>query len=83
MAAAKLGTSRKIVIPKDICEKLGLTPGDYVDFKVRNSTAVMKRKSQIDEGIARGIADHKAGRYLGPFDNAEDAMRALRKKTRK
>lgn len=82
MAAAKLGMSRKIVIPKDVCEKLGLEPGDYVDFNVRNSTVIMKRKTAIDRELEEAKKEIRQGKFIGPFDNAADAMRALRGKSR-
>lgn len=83
MPVAKIGTSRKMVIPKEVYDQLGLSPGDYVDMKVRNSTVVMKRKPKLDGQLDQARKDYKEGRYLGPFDSADEAMRALHKATQK
>lgn len=42
-----------------------------------------EQKAQIDARLAEGLEDIKYGRVLGSFDTAEEAMRALRAKTRR
>ncbi|MDE0434880.1 MAG: hypothetical protein OXH92_12835 [Bryobacterales bacterium] len=35
-------------------------------------------KSLVDRDIAKGVEDFKKGRSIGPFETADDAVKALR-----
>jgi len=97
MPIGKLGQRRQVVIPKEICEELGLQRGDFVEVKQVKGTIVIKPKklmdadadltpaerAQLDARLAEGLEDIKHGRVLGPFDTAKEAMRALRTKPRR
>jgi AbrB family looped-hinge helix DNA binding protein len=50
MPVSKLGQRRQVVIPKDICEELGLQQGDYVEVTgdPENGTVVIKPKKLVD-----------------------------------
>lgn len=50
MPVSKLGQRRQVVIPKDICEELGLQPGDFVEVTrdPENGTVVIKPKKLVD-----------------------------------
>lgn len=39
-------------------------------------------KSIVDQGVAEGLEDIRAGRFIGPFSSAKEAMKALRAKAR-
>jgi hypothetical protein len=41
------------------------------------------QKAVVDARLAEGLEDIKQGRVLGPFDTAQEAMQALRAKTRR
>ncbi len=50
MPVSKLGQRRQVVIPKDICEELGLQQGDFVEVTSdpENGTVVIKPKKLVD-----------------------------------
>jgi AbrB family looped-hinge helix DNA binding protein len=51
MAAGKLGQRRQVVIPKDICEQLGLRVGDFVEVEAERGTVVIKPKKLVDADL--------------------------------
>lgn len=73
----KIGTSRQVVIPKKIHQELGLVPGDYFEVERRGRKVIMTPKSVVDREITLGLEDFKNGRFIGPFRNAKEAIRAL------
>ncbi len=95
MPIGKLGQRRQVVIPKDICENLGLEVGDFVEVAQVKGRVVIKpkklvdrddeltpeQKAVIDAGIAEGLEDIKQGRVHGPFDSVEGLLRSLHGKT--
>jgi AbrB family looped-hinge helix DNA binding protein len=48
MPIGKLGQRRQVVIPKDICDALGLNIGDYVEVNQVKGTVVIKPKKLVD-----------------------------------
>ncbi len=48
MPIGKVGQRRQVVIPKDICEELGLAVGDYVEVQQVKGTVVIKPKKIVD-----------------------------------
>ncbi len=48
MPIGKLGQRRQIVIPKDICDALGLQVGDFVEVKHVKGTVVIQPKKLVD-----------------------------------
>lgn len=48
MLIGKLGQRRQVVIPKEICEALGLQTGDFVEVEQVEGTVVIKRKRLVD-----------------------------------
>jgi len=48
MPIGKLGQRRQVVIPKDICDALGLNIGDYVEVNRVKGTVVIKPKKLVD-----------------------------------
>ena len=43
MPIGKLGQRRQVVIPKDICENLGLETGDFVEIVQEGGRVIIKR----------------------------------------
>jgi AbrB family looped-hinge helix DNA binding protein len=82
IAAVKVGASRQVAIPKKIHDRLGLKAGDYLEIAVEDDRIILTPKVLVDRRIAEGLADFKAGRTLGPFHTAREAMRALRARKR-
>ena len=48
MPIGKIGQRRQVVIPKDICDELGLETGDFVEVSQVNRTVVIKPKKIVD-----------------------------------
>ena len=48
MPIGKIGQRRQVVIPKDICEELGLAVGDYVEVQHVKGTVVITPKKLVD-----------------------------------
>ena len=48
MPIGKIGQRRQVVIPKNICEELGLETGDFVEVSQVNRTVVIKPKKIVD-----------------------------------
>ena len=48
MPIGKIGQRRQVVIPKDICDALGLQTGDFVEVQRVKGTVVIKPKKLVD-----------------------------------
>ena len=48
MPSGKIGQCRQVVIPKGICEALGLEVGDYVEVQRVQGTVVIKPRKPVD-----------------------------------
>lgn len=48
MPISKLGQRRQVVIPKEICENLGLEVGDFVEVVQDKGQVVIKPKQIVD-----------------------------------
>jgi len=80
----KIGPKYQVTIPKAVRNRLGLKVGDLVQARVgANHTIVLERKRLVDfdalleEDLRASRADYDAGRVLGPFATAEEAVKAL------
>ena len=90
MAVVKVMKGRQVVIPKELFDELDLEVGDYLEVANLNGQLIYVPKKLVDrddwfwseEGqkvineARKEIAD---GRGLGPFENAEEAIKALKK----
>jgi len=71
---SRLGQRRQVVIPKEVCEELGLHEGDFVEVTSAQGVVVIKPKKLVDpddvltpgeEAIVRkGEAQLKRGRSV-------------------
>ena len=74
MAVSRLGQRRQVVIPKEVCEELGLHEGDFVEVTSAQGTVIIRPKRLVDpddvltpeeEAIVRkGEAQLKRGRSV-------------------
>lgn len=74
MSISKVGQRRQIVIPKVICEDLGLKEGDFVEVKESRGSVLIKPKKLVDSDdilipeeevlIRKGEAQLKRGEYV-------------------
>jgi AbrB family looped-hinge helix DNA binding protein len=62
MPIGKLGQRRQVVIPKEICENLGLETGDFVEIVQEGSRVVIKPKQVVDPDDVLSPEDEAAVR---------------------
>jgi AbrB family looped-hinge helix DNA binding protein len=91
MPISKLGQRRQVVIPKEICDELGLQEGDFVEVTSTAGKVIIKPKKMvdadevltpvqqaiIDKRLAEAEEDIKAGRVSGPFATVDELKRHL------
>jgi AbrB family looped-hinge helix DNA binding protein len=91
MPISKLGQRRQVVIPKEICDELGIQEGDYLEVTSANGKVLIKPKklvdtdevltpaqrAVIDKRVAEGLEDVQAGRIYGPFDSVDAMLHSL------
>lgn len=84
LPVVKLGASRQIVIPKRICDALGLISGSYFEVQIHKARQLLitpkelvDKHPEIDRRLAEAEDDVRAGRVSGPFDTAEEAIAYL------
>jgi AbrB family looped-hinge helix DNA binding protein len=82
----KITSNYQVTLPAAARKALGLKLGDVLEATVQRGAVVLRPKvvvvrdafdPQLKRDIEAGLADVRAGRYLGPFDNADDARRAF------
>ena len=93
MPISKLGQRRQVVIPKDICDELGLQVGDFVEVRQIKGTVVIKPKKLVDaddvltpeeEAIVRkGEAQLRRGEFVTLEDLEHDLDRPAVTRRRK
>lgn len=82
----KVGPKFQVVIPKKLRETARLKVGDFLRAELRRDGILLKPatlvernfKAELDRELAEAMAEVKAGRVLGPFDNASDVLRAAK-----
>jgi AbrB family looped-hinge helix DNA binding protein len=67
----------QIVIPQQVRALAHIEIGDLLEANVENGKIVFTPKSLVDRHIAEGLADARAGRMHGPYENAKDGVAAL------
>jgi AbrB family looped-hinge helix DNA binding protein len=91
MPISKLGQRRQVVIPKEICDELGLAEGDFVEVTRAEGKIIVTPKklvdademltpaqrAVIDERLAESLEDIKEGRIYGPFNSVDAMVRSL------
>lgn len=89
MSVSKLGQRRQVVIPKEICDDLGLEIGDFVEVERARGTVVIKPKKLVDaedvltpeeeEIVRRGEEQLRRGEYV----TLQQLEHGMDRKTRK
>jgi AbrB family looped-hinge helix DNA binding protein len=74
MPISKLGQRRQVVIPKEICEALGLREGDFVEVMRQGGAIILKPKKLVDaddvltpeeeELVRTGEAELRKGQHV-------------------
>jgi AbrB family looped-hinge helix DNA binding protein len=85
-ALTKLSSNYQVVVPKPVRVALGLKSGDLFEATASRDGVLLRPKvlrdravflKQLRKDIEASEAAVKAGRALGPFNNADDAARAF------
>ena len=61
----------------------GIADGDLLEARCEHGKITFTPKSLVDREIAEGLEDLRSGRTYGPFDSAQEMIRALRQMTGK
>src|SRR5215475_12700476 len=91
MPISKLGQRRQVVIPKQICDELGLQEGDFVEVTSTEGKVIISPKklvdadealtpaqrAVIDTRLAEAEQDIQEGRVYGPFDSVDTLRHSL------
>ena len=75
---AKVGPKYQLVIPKKLRTAAKLKIGDFLKAELRGDGILLTPLDLLERDLAAAEADVKAGRVLGPFDSAREAVRALK-----
>jgi bifunctional DNA-binding transcriptional regulator/antitoxin component of YhaV-PrlF toxin-antitoxin module len=84
-AITKVGPKYQVTTPQGVRTAVGLEAGGLVQASVGADGAIVLRRQllvdydrELEKQLKAAQADVKAGRVLGPFDTARDAVRALK-----
>lgn len=91
MTMVRVGPNHEVVIPKSVRAKLGVGPGDYIEFAFQHDQAVIKPKKLSDDfpvtdepigprtqvRLREAIKAVEAGHVSGPYKTAEEVQRHL------
>jgi AbrB family looped-hinge helix DNA binding protein len=93
MPISKLGQRRQVVIPKEICEELGLEVGDFVEVEQVRNTVVIKLTRLVDADdlltpaeervVRKGEAQLRRGESVTLEELEHDLDRPARTRRRK
>ena len=81
----KFGPKYQVTIPKSVRQVLKPEAGDLLEVRVAGREVMLKpkvlvdRDPELEEALAEAEEDLKAGRVYGPFDDAKEALRGLRR----
>ena len=73
----KVGTNRQLAIPKALFDTLKLSPGDYLDVRIKEDALVLTPQEFVDRRIAEGLRDIQAGRVSKKFSSVDALMDSL------
>jgi AbrB family looped-hinge helix DNA binding protein len=86
MVLTKVKEKFQVTIPTAVRTAAGIEIGDFVDARYQHGAIMLRPQvvhdreeflKQLKKDIEASKAAVKAGRVLGPFDNADDAARAF------
>jgi antitoxin MazE len=90
MARVKLSARRQITIPAEITKRLGLKAGEELELVESERAIVLVPRKHIPKDqqwyytdawqqmMQEAFEEVKQGKLIGPFDTAEEAIRALK-----
>jgi AbrB family looped-hinge helix DNA binding protein len=78
MSLVKIKTKGQVTLPAPLRRVVGLHVGDFLEASFEKGKITLTPKTIIDRRLAKGLADIKAGRTIGPFSTAREAIKALK-----
>lgn len=72
-----------VVIPPEIRRQARVSIGDLLEAKVEEGKITLTPKTVIEEEIREGLDDLKSSRTHGPYQSADEMIRALHHAARK
>ena len=90
MPTVKLSSRRQITIPEETAQRLGLKAGEELELVESGKAIVLVPRKHIPKDqqwyytetwqkmMQEAFDDLEHGRMVGPFDTAEEAIRALK-----
>jgi AbrB family looped-hinge helix DNA binding protein len=83
MPIVKVQKRGQVTIPAQFRVQVGIADGDLLEARCEHGQITFTPKSLVDREIAEGLEDLRSGRTYGPFDSAQEMIRALRQMTGK
>ena len=82
---SRLGQRRQVVIPKGLCEEIGIREGDFLEVTSNKGTVVIKPKKLVDADdvltpeeeamVRRGLEQIRKGQYVTLEELEDDLAR--------
>ena len=82
MSLVKIKEKYQVTLPVLIRAAAGLAVGDLLEVKVKQGKITLTPKSAIDRELALALKDYEVGRFIGPFNTAQSAVRAIRRRVK-
>ena len=77
----KVSVKRQVTIPKELCEKAGIRPGDFVEiFEYEGKVTVIKKQPGISSGVLKHL---KGDSTMTDEDSLADALETKGKSNKK
>jgi AbrB family looped-hinge helix DNA binding protein len=80
---SRLGQRRQVVIPKSLCEQMGIREGDFLEVTGRRGEVVIRPKKLVDADdvltpeeeamVRKGMEQIRKGQYV-TLEELEDAL---------
>lgn len=87
MAIVTVKNKYQVVIPQVLRRQIGVNVGDLMDAQVKKGKIIFAPKTLLDrdllDSVAESMAEYKAGKFYGPFDNHKDFIASLHREAKK
>lgn len=77
MSLVRVKNKFQVVIPESVRDEISVQVGDMLEAKVERGKITLTPKSLVDREIAEGLEDLRQGRTYGPYNTADEMIRAL------
>lgn len=78
MSLVRIKDKFQLTLPNELRQRAGVAVGDYLEAHVgRGGVITLTPQAFIDRRLAEGLADIRAGRVHGPYDDLDQAKAAM------